>query len=417
MTTLKRLSANNLHKLPAGLHGDGNNLYLKVKPNLSRAWVYRYDFQGTRRNMGLGSLEGVDLSKARALALEHRATLNDGRDPLTERRHRHAAIAVQVAKAQTFAQVSADYLAQNSAKWKPATIENLQRFLRYANDVLGSLPVAAIETEHVLQVLRPLWLAKPDTASSVRLRIQKVLAFARAAGLRSGPNPATWTDHLDGYFPRVGELKQRQHRASLKYEQVHGTVSAIRQDERMRARSLEFLILTAGRASEITEATWDEIDMDAKVWRIPGKRMKNKLAHEVPLSEQAIAVLRRVQTMEKSLAATASPYVFPEHDGRAGHPNVMLNLLRVTLREPDATVHGFRASFRTWVGEIGFGDDIGELALAHQPKDAVIPAYKRGLLMARRRDMMQQWANYVDHPPQAFAAEQVNVLPFHRSVA
>jgi integrase len=250
---------------------------------------------------------------------------------------------------------------------------------------LHSLRVDAIDTADVLACIKPIWTTKPETASRVRGRIEKVLDAARAKGLRSAENPARWRGHLDHLLPKASKLS-RGHHAAMSYGDVPSFMGRLREREALAALALEFGILTAARSGEVLGATWAEMDLKAKVWIVPGKRMKAGREHRVALSARAVAILQHVELFK------TGELVFPgQKEGRPLSTLAMEMLLR-RMNIEGATVHGFRSSFRDWAGnETSFPREILEQALAHVIGDKAEQAYRRGDALERRRALMEAW--------------------------
>jgi integrase len=379
-----------LHKLSAratvtltkpGRHSDGGGLYLNISPTGARSWVFMWKIAGKRREMGLGPLRDVPLAKARQRAAEARLKLTDGLDPLAARGN---------TKAMTFGE-AADALFENlSSSWRSETHRSQWKAsITVYCAPLQSKSVAEIGTEDILKVLQPLWAAKPETASRLRGRIERVLDFARARGQRSGENPARWRGHLDAILPRKVKIAQEHFRA-MPFEEVPAFISNLRKRDGVVARALEFLILTAARSTEVLGARWDEFDLGTAVWTIPPARMKGGREHRVPLSPRAVEVLREMEQVR------LSEFVFPGM--RRASPLGVTAFASLVLRmRADTTVHGFRSAFRDWAGErTSFPREIAEAALAHLVGDAVERAYRRGDALEKRRKLMEAWASFCE---------------------
>jgi integrase len=251
-------------------------------------------------------------------------------------------------------------------------------------------PVDQIDTAAVLDVLTPFWLAKPETASRLRGRIEAVLDAAKAQGHRSGENPAAWRGHLAHLLPKRGKLT-RGHHAAMAYGDVPAFLALLRTQENIAAMALEFCILTATRSGEVYGARWSEIDISAKVWTVPAARMKAGREHRVPLSDRAAAIL------EKLFAAQTGDFVFPSPRGQGPLSHVAMAKVMRRLEVEDATVHGFRSSFRDWAGnETHFPRELAEAALAHVIGDRAEQAYRRGDALEKRRALMEAWAKWCE---------------------
>jgi integrase len=260
--------------------------------------------------------------------------------------------------------------------------------------VFGDIAVAAVDLAFVMQVMEPIWLAKPVTAGRVRGRIESVLDWAKVRGLRNSENPARWRGHLDQLLPSKAKVAPVEHRAALPYREVGQFMVELRKLNDHSARALEFAILTAARSGEATGARWDEINLSQRLWTIPPERMKVRKEHRVPLSLAAIALL------EQQLAVRENEFVFP--GAKLGRPVSLaapVVVIRRLGRKGDATGHGFRSSFRDWAAEqTNFPREIAEASLAHTVGDATERAYQRGDFIAKRRQMMEAWARYIASP-------------------
>lgn len=246
-------------------------------------------------------------------------------------------------------------------------------------------PIDEIDTQAVLSVLQPLWQRIPETASRLRGRIEAVLDYGKANGLRAGENPAAWRGHLALILPKRGKLT-RGHHAAMPYRDLPELIEKLRDTESIHALALEFLVLTAARSGEVLGATWDEIDIDAQVWVIPASRMKAGREHRVPLSSRAVEIVERMAEVR------TGDLVFAGQRRRRPLSGAAIGAL-VT----GATVHGFRSSFRDWAGEeTSFPREIAEQALAHATGDATERAYRRGDALEKRRALMEAWASYCE---------------------
>jgi len=388
MATVKKLSARKVETAGPGKYGDGGGLWLVVRNNGSRAWVFRYSRLERERMMGLGPLDRVSLADARLLARDARRLLAEGKDPINERRAKKS-------RAPTFREAAAAFIAAHEAAWRNSKHRQQWRntLNTYAASVIGDLPVDEVRTADVLRVLEPIWRTKVETASRLRGRIEKVLDWAAVQGFRSRENPARWRGHLDSLLPAPSKVKRVQHHAAMPWQEVPGFILKLREQSGVVARALEFAILVAGRSGEIRLATWDEIDLEAGTWVIPESRMKMGREHRVPLPEPALELLRSLPRFEGSACLFPSP--------RTGRPLSDAALGKV-LRDMGQTVtaHGFRSSFRDWAAEFtAFPNHVCEQALAHSIGDRVEAAYRRGDLFKKRGKLMDAWGSFCTTPP------------------
>jgi integrase len=401
--TLNRLSAFKVEKAKqSGMYADGGGLYLRIADGGSKQWIYRYVTNNRPRDMGIGPVHVLTLAEAREKAREASKLRLEGIDPIAHKHAQRAAAAVAAASAMTFRQCAEGFIRDNEASWSNAKhrFEWERSLVKYVFPVIGNLPVAAIDTPLVLKVVKPLWQRVPETASRVRGRIETVLGWATVHHYRSGDNPARWNGLLEHALPAV---TKGEHHAAMPYAEVPAFLAKLRQEAGVPARCLELIILTGVRLDEAREATWDEVDLDNRVWTIPAARMKKgNRDHRVPLSAAAIAVLKEM------LAVRQSDYIFPgAYPGKAIGKNMPLRVLN-ELTGSAATVHGFRSSFRDWAAErTSFAREVPEMALAHAIPNAVEAAYRRGDLFEKRRRLMDAWADYCSK-----RAARGKVLPF-----
>lgn len=383
--SVDKLSARAVETLPGpGRFSDGAGLYLVVDPSGARRWLFIFRHKGKQREMGLGGTNAVSLADARRRRDDARKVLTDGRDPIAERRQEAPA-----SREMTFGAFADQLLpelakgfrnAKHAAQWE-STLQTYAAALR-------SKPMGEITTDDVLAVLSPIWTTKSETASRVRGRIERVLDAARARGLRAGENPARWRGHLDQLLAKRRRLT-RGHHAALPYVELPTFVANLRTRTGLAASALEFLILTAARSGEVLGARWLEVDERTRVWTVPGDRMKGGREHRVPLSERALELLAAVKLLSRG------EYVFPSFRADKPLSNMAFDAL-LTRMKVRATAHGFRSSFRDWVGEeTNFARELAEAALAHAVGDATERAYRRGDALEKRRELMEQWSSYI----------------------
>jgi integrase len=362
--------------------------------------------------MGLGPVgeppAGVPLAKARTLAGEARALLRDGRDPLIERKASRLSRqqAETEASERTFRATAKALVDSKRSGWRNvkhaaqwwATLE------AYAFPMIGDLPVSAVGTDDVLRVLRPIWERVPETASRLRQRIEAVLDAARVKGWRTAENPARWKGHLAGELPQPRKVKRVRHRPALVWQDMGAFMAELAERDGISAQALRVVILTAARTGEVRGMRWREVDLNAKVWAVPGDRMKAGKLHRVALSPAALAVLAEVQPLMKQ----PGDLVFPGgRQGKALSDMALSEVVRrmnegsedgAPLRWRDAegravVPHGFRSTFRDWAGETRpEGREVVEAALAHTVKDKAEAAYARSDLLEKRRPLMDAWA-------------------------
>jgi integrase len=367
-----------------GRHADGGGLYLSISPNGGRRWVFLFRWHGKPTEIGFGSARDVTLARARELASQARAKLAERINPKDARRPSAGGTFGECADRVIEAMRPSWRNGKHAAQWEMT--------LRDYAAPLRRLPVDKITTDDVLSVLKPLWNEKPETASRLRGRIERVLDAARAQGLRNGENPARWRGHLDQLLPKRQRLT-RGHHAAMKYAELPVFMGDLQARQATAALALEFAVLTAARSGEVLGAQWDEFDLDRAIWTIPAARMKAGREHRVPLSKRALKIVKAMQE------ARDGDFVFPGQ--KAGKPlSVMaLDMVLRRMKIEGVTVHGFRSAFRDWSAECtNFTNEVCEAALAHVIENKAEAAYRRGDLFDKRRKLMEAWATYCAAP-------------------
>ena len=365
----------------AGRYGDGNCLYLNVKPTGARSWVQRLVINGRRRDLGLGGFPLVSLREARERALANRKIARDGRDPLNGRR---SPVAVP-----TFAEAAERVWSDNRPGWRNARHAQdwKSSMARHVLPHIGGMPVSSIGSSEILDVLRRIWHSRPETARRVRQRISAVMDWAVAMEYRAD-NPCGRLGHVLGPQRAVVE-----HMRALPHGEVAGAIRKMWDSGATPAVKLafEFLVLTAARSGEVRGARWAEIDLHDRTWTIPAKRMKSKREHRIPLGRRSMEIVEAA----RELGDGRSPLVFPS---RGGKPFSITRLPRMLHKlKIEAVPHGFRSSFRDWAAEkTDYPREVVEAALAHAVMNPTEAAYARSDLFARRRRLMDDWAAYLD---------------------
>jgi integrase len=382
-------TAKQLENLTApGRHLDSDGLYLLIGKTGGKSWLMRYQIGGKRRDMGLGPYPAVTLKAARQAAAEARALIAKGIDPLAARAEAERA---SKAAAMTFEALALDYHTTHNGHMTDRRAKGwLSAMRREVFPVIGKMQPDQIGTEHILRILKPIWGTKPFSANELRGYLERLLDSARAAGLRTGENPARWRGHLDNLLSRADKKRASQvsHFPAMAYKELPAFMQELAAMQTRNANALQLVILTAARAGMVRFATWAEFDLQARVWSLPAERMKTRKAFTVPLSDQAIALL-------ESLSRTGSPYLFPGTGRALAMGEVALFNLLEKMNRRDITVHGFRATFRTWASECTkYPREVCELSLAHDERDQTEAAYSRSNLLEQRRALMQEWGDY-----------------------
>ena len=366
-----------------GLYRADPTLYLHISPKGAKSWIQRIAINGRRRDIGLGSFALVTLAEARDKAYEHRRLVQQGGDPLADKRR---------TKAPTFREAAKRTFEANRPRWRNAkhVASWMQMLEKRALPIIGEMRVDQIRREDVLRILTPIWTRHPEVARKTRQRIRSVLAWAQAHGFVEN-NAAG--EGIDGALPTMP--KQKRHYRALPYDDVAAALETVESSRASMAAklALRFVVLTACRSGEARGATWNEVDVESRLWVIPASRMKTNTEHRQPLSESALEVLEQAKALDDG-----SGLVFPS-PARRGRPLSDMSLTKV-LRDTGladrATVHGFRTCFRTWASERTNADHaVMELSLAHSVGSAVERAYSRSDLLEKRRRLMATWAGFV----------------------
>lgn len=366
-----------------GVHWVAPGLYVRVRGTEAAWWMYRYMRAGKAHELSLGPVYAKPLAVARAEAAALRVARLGGADPALER--------AKSKSVPTFEALSKDYIAAHRAGWRSAkhAAQWESTLATYAWPRIGSLPVDGVLTDHVLAVLQAddFWRAKPETANRLRGRIELVLDYAAAKKLRPGDNPARWRGHLDKLLPARSKVARVVHHAALPYDDLPVFMQALRGAPGEAAKALELLILTAARSGEIRGATWNEINLDARLWTIPADRMKAGKEHRVALSDAAVALLRALQRR--------GDFVFPGRDPKRPISDMTLTAVLRRMGRGDLTAHGFRSTFRDWAAErTNYAAELAEMALAHAVPSKVEAAYRRGDMLTKRYALMHAWADF-----------------------
>lgn len=378
-----------------GHHAVGGvaGLYLYVNEGGARSWVLRVMVGKKRRHIGLGGFPDVPLAAAKERARQLRLDIEQGRDPIEEKRSAKARLVMSQAAAMTFKRAAERYIEAHGDAWKSDKHRAQwgSTLVAYAYPVMGAMDVRDVTQHHILEVLEPIWKSKNETASRLRGRLEVVLDWATVRGHRTGDNPARWKGHLDKLLPAPGKVQRVEHHRAMAISDMPGFMRELGQQNGVSALALTFLILTATRSGEVRGATWGEIDLSKAIWTIPPERMKAGREHRVPLSRTALSVLKQVPRI------AACDYVFPSSRGGQLSDMALTQLMR--RMGVDAVPHGFRSTFRDWAGEkTNHARDVAEMALAHTIQNQVEAAYRRGDALDKRRELMSDWDRFLTAP-------------------
>lgn len=374
----------------------------------ARSWILRLRVAGQRQPIGLGSYPQVSLAEARERAKKLSLEAKGGVNLVARKRAQRSALIAEASRNKTFRECAeayiqthaSDYTNDKHRKQWASTLD------RYAYPLVGKMLVADISMRHVLDVLLQatehrdgtrgkLWHVKPETAKRLLDRIRVVLDYATVNEYRSGTNPATWKGYLDTQLPSPRGLKKVKHHPAVPYKQVGQFMFYLRQNASVSAKALEFLAMTAVRSGSVRMATWDEIDFEQMVWTIPAAHTKNKKEHKVPLPKQALRLLQELPRID------GLNIVFPSPTGKCLSDMALSQLMRGMmdkgLLKVKAVPHGFRSTFRDWAAEqTSYPDEIRKVASGHAVGDAIKAAYQRTDLLEKRRQLMSEWAVFLD---------------------
>jgi len=385
-------------------------LRLQVENSGARSWILRVSVAGRRPEIGLGGYPDVTLAGARDAARGMRAKIAAGINPVAERKAARSAALAASLSAVTFAEAAVDCIKAQEAGWRntkhakqwTSTLET------YAYPVLGKMLVEDIGMDHVLRVLEPIWTTVPETASRVRMRIEKVIAFADARAKRERPNPARWKNNLDTQLAKAASVKKVRNHPALAIDAVPEFMAEVRKMQGAGARALELAILCASRSSDVRGALWSEFDLDNAMWVISAERMKAEREHRVPLAPAAVKLLRALPRVAKG--KPGHELVFPAPKGGMLSDMTLAACFKRLNEQSDtprwidprtgeqATPHGTaRSSFKDWAAErTNFPNELSEMALAHKVANEVEAAYRRGDMFEKRRRMMSEWATFCE---------------------
>jgi integrase len=410
-----------------GRYGDGNNLYLNVAAappaddsslRVNKSWVFRFMRDGRAREMGLGKFPFIGLADARQLAIEAGKLLAKGLDPIEVRDAERTARREEEAKRVIFQACAERFIAANEAAWKSAKHrEQWRNTIRdYADPVLARLPVAMIDTPHVMKVLEPIWTKVPVTAERLRGRLEAILDHAKVSGWRCGENPARWRGHLEHLLPKRDRKKgfgeegagKVEHLAAIAWVDLPTFMAELRQQKGVDAEALEFTILTMARSGETLGAQPEELDLARAVWTVPASRTKTSKEHRKPLSSRALEIAR------KRIEAGGG-FLFADKPGKPLSEKAMRSVLQ-RMGRGDLTVHGFRSSARDWIADsTNYPREVAEMALGHDVGTDVEKAYRRTDMFEKRIRLAQAWADFCSSTPEDAAAETGTVTPLRRT--
>jgi integrase len=364
-----------------------SGLHLWVKPNLKKYWIFRYSQCGKQQNASLGPYPKISIAEARIKAQELRNQIDSGMNPITERQKQKIEMLRLQPKKVVFSEFAKECIKTKRSEWTNQKHGDQWEYTlkEFAYPIIGDKYLDEISTEDILTILSPIWVSKTETASRLRGRIEWILASATTRELRTGINPALWRGHLQTILPAPNKVKKVNHHKALPYRQVPSMISTLGEIATVGALALEFTILNASRTGEVIDGLRSEIHGD--IWVIPSNRMKAKKEHRVPLCVRSLEILAIARVMDAD-----SKYLFSINGKCLSNMAMPMALRRAGI---NATVHGFRSSFRDWVSEeTNHPSEVAEMALAHTISNKVEAAYRRKDLLEKRRLLMNDWQNY-----------------------
>lgn len=405
---LSKLTARRVDTLTKpGWYGDGGGLWLRIKSDGAKRWVFTWERDKKRKEMSIGPVRDVGLARARDAAVVARQALHDGLDPFalqqaevrTQKAAAHELLAVATG-VPLFGAFADSYIDTHEEGWKnPKHRQQWRNTIKTHGASLLGMPVDAINTEDVVAVLQPIWRSVPETASRLRGRIENILDAAKASKHIASPweNPARWRGTLSHLLPRRRKKSLVKHHAAMPFEDLPAFVTKLSARPALAARALELTILCATRTNETLRMVWSEVDLDKALWTVPAERMKMDAEHRIPLPPRGVELL-------KAIAKTSNchPDDFVFKGQRLGRPLSQMAMTMVLRRMKlgHYTVHGMRSSFRDYMGDMtDHPETLVEQALAHQIGDETTRAYRRGDAFLKRRALMCDWEHYLAGRP------------------
>ena len=394
--------------------GGGTGLFLRVENNGSRRWLQRTTIKGKRREIGLGSPPNISLADARELASQNKVMIRAGLDPLVEKKQNIPTINFAEA-VDLYLETKADGLKNEKHKKQVKTT-----LYKYANPIIGRLPVDQITVNDVLKVLKPIWTSKTETASRVRQRIEAVLTWARVTGHCEGENTARWKGNISELLPMPSRIKEKRHHPALQLKDAQRWWADLSQRDALGAQALKFVALNGSRSGEVRSMTWDELELGPEetsldtgsrdsatlaMWIIPASKMlKTGKQHRIALTSESVAILRKQPRMK------GCNLVFSSAKGSQISDMTLSNTMRrMHLKDKEQTGHGYidpdmnkpavphglRSTFRDWAAKNGYDRDISEIQISHTVGNAVERAYRRTDMVRLRLSMMEAWGRFL----------------------
>ncbi len=374
-----------------------------MKKSGARSWSFKWADGDKRPELGLGSYPEVTLSKAREIAADCRTAVATGRQPKTALRGRRLSDEAGVQKPHGDTSTTFGEAARARIAWKEPAWRN-EKHIAQCKTTMGplycssiaELPVGSVMMKDIVDILAPIWLAKPETASRLRGRLDSVFAYAIHKGWSASPNPAVWKEKLEFELLSQREI-QRGHHASMAYQDIPNFWAELNGRSSVSAQALRLTIQAACRTSEVLEARWLEVDFDARVWTIPAERTKQGREHQVPLTHTMWEDLTALKAKNPLARDDGMQFLFPGQ--KEGRPlsNMSMSKVLKCAGYGDVTVHGFRSTFRNWCMEATpFAGDVGEISLGHRIGSHIKEVYRRAKGLELRRQLLTFWQSHLD---------------------
>ncbi len=434
---IKPLSAIAVSKIMTpGWHAVGgvSGLALQVRPSqgtnkqIQRCWILRTTIGKSRVPLGLGNYPLISLAEARNRAKEMLDDIRAGIDPRNKRREIQSQLIATIAKNKTFKECAEAYMDSHASEYSNEKHRKQWRstLSTYAYPIIGNMLVSDISMRNVLDVLQQqifdkktkqcigkFWDIKTETASRVQQRLKAVFDFAMVNEYRSKNNPAIWDGFLDTQLSSPKKIKKVVHHPSMPYQEIGDFMVNLRANKSTSARALEFLIHSGFRSGSVRSARWSDIDLEKKLWIVPASDTKTKVEHTVPLSPEAMRILKSINKVE------GCDLIFPSPTNKS-LSDMALSMLMRDMKDrnefkSDAVPHGFRSTFRVWLAEqTNYPDEIRKAASGHKVSDTVKQAYERTTFLDKRRNLMNEWSKFLSNPSNHYKPSN-KVLPLRRA--
>ena len=378
-----------------GRHTDAlvKGLHIWVKPTLTKHWIFRFSFEGKQYDMSLGTFPALLPADARSKAQAARDDLYRGINPYQNKIAIKAERNKELQEKVIFEDFALDCIAKKRLEWRNQKHGDqwIYTIKTFAFPVIGKMSLKEIDTKDILNILNPIWQTKTHTANRLRGRLEWILASASTQGLRSGINPALWRGHLQTILSAPNKIARVKHHKAHPCRTIPTFMAQLREEVTMASLALEFTILNASRSGEVLYGLRSEINEEG-LWTIPATRMKAYMEHQVPLCNRSLELLSIAKFMEPE-----SKYLFSRNNKPLSNMTMPKILKRMNI---NATVHGFRSTFRDWVSEDGrHSSESAEMALSHRVGNKVEQAYLRTKLLDHRRMLLQDWESYCSSTP------------------